>query len=111
MASVTPTASLPIARNASTIAIVDPIASPSGRWCEATTKRRPLRMRSTNSAGGFIILDRGRVLAVDHRVDDAGILDGPRRVLGVNLLDDFLDARLSGDRFVVDELDLGHAAQ
>src|SRR5687768_14741967 len=111
MASVTTMASLPIARSASAIDIAEPMASPSGRWCEATTNFCPVRMRSTNSAGGFVILDRGGVLAVGDGINHLGIVDGPRRLFGVDLLDDLLDAILRRHRLVEDELHFGRAAQ
>jgi hypothetical protein len=46
-----------------------------------------------------------------RRLDEVGAVDRARRVLGVNFLDDLLDARLCRDRFVEDELDFGHAPQ
>ena len=60
---------------------------------------------------GFVTLDCGGILAVDHGVDDIRILHRARGVLGVNLLDDLLDAILGRDRFVEDELHFGRAAQ
>src|SRR5687767_10814745 len=68
-------------------------------------------MRSTSSAGGFVILDRGRVLPVGDGINHRGILDRAGGVFGVNLLDDLLDAILRGYRLVEDELDLRNAAQ
>ncbi len=41
----------------------------------------------------------------------SGLVDRARRILGVDLLDDLLDAILRRDRFVVDELHFGRAAQ
>src|SRR4051794_26105501 len=104
MASVTTVASLPSARSASAIAIADPIASPSGRECDAMMNRRPRRITSISSAGaalwlGFVTLDGGGVFAVVDGIDHVRILDGARRILGVNLLNDLLDAGLRRHRF------------
>src|SRR5262245_11288622 len=73
-------------------------------------------MTSISSAGGWLgvwlcILDGDLVFAVDDGVDDRRILDGARRVLGVNFLDDLLDAILGRHRLVEDELHFGRAAQ
>src|SRR5688500_4337088 len=83
-------------------------------------------MRSTNSAGGFVILDRpstllrtalslskgrGGVLAVGDGIDHRGAVDGPRRFFGVDFLDDLLDAILRRHRLVEDEFQFRRPAQ
>src|SRR6478735_7621594 len=117
------------------------MASPSGRWCEAMTNRRPRLIVSISSAGGcergmdwsvfnrclicgsrwIVALHGGGVLAVDDgvhlrpgyggRVDDLRTLDGSRRVVGVNLLDDLFDAILRRHRLIEGEFHLRRAAQ
>ena len=101
----------PCARSARAIAIAEPIASPSGRWCEATTNRRPAFTAATNSVGGLlrlVMLGRvGRRSRARLRLVDSGSSTAARRFFGVDLLDDLLDAVLRGDRFVEDEFQLG----
>src|SRR5476649_1993315 len=93
--------SLPSARSAYAIAICEPRESPSGRECDEITKRCRVRMASTicwiSGAGGS---GAGVVIAI-----------GSRRRVGLDLVEQLLDAVLARDRLVDHELQLGHALQ
>src|SRR5262245_23356863 len=86
-ASITTRASLPSARKASAIATADPMASPSGRWCDEIRKRLPVRSALRSSAGGSAWLILRRIgWRVDERIELGMLL-----ALGVQVLDDALD--------------------
>src|SRR6185369_8418361 len=87
--------SLPSARSASVIATCEPMASPSGRACDTTTKRRRARMASATWA----IVASVEVVVI-----------GRLRLL-VELLKNLLDPVLVRDRLVEPELQLRHAPQ
>src|SRR5262245_37169579 len=80
------------------MASCDPIESPSGRECDERTKRCRERMASTicASSGGVVVIGIGGCV---------GGVDGSFR--GANVVQEFLDAVLAGNGFVVEELDLG----
>src|SRR5262245_885937 len=97
------------------MAIELPMASPSGRACEVTTKRRRSRIAST-------ICCRFRSVAVgvtvpgvqtDVRTVFRGFRNGRLAplVLFVEFAEDLLDAILVADGFVELEVELGYAPQ
>src|SRR5439155_3502633 len=87
--------SLPSARRAYAMASCDPIESPSGRECEEMRKRRRARMASTTCRNSLLLVGLG----------DVGIVGG------MDVLQELLDAILSGDRIVVGEPELWYAPQ
>src|SRR5688572_9690116 len=113
--------SLPRWRRAYAMAIDEPIASPSGRACDVTTKRCRRRIASTmcrRSVGVEITVYTPQRLArrrVGFRVRILGRVGDGRRlallVFVVQLAQDLLDAILMGHRFIELELQLRHAAQ
>src|SRR5689334_9564801 len=102
--------SLPICHRAYAIASCEPMASPSGRTCDDSTKRCRLRISSATRA-------RADTSVVAVIVTGSGIrnpgsaVGGTLCVLLVNVAKDLLDAVLIRDRFVEPELQLRHAAQ
>src|SRR5919197_3860015 len=91
---------LPISRSAYAMASCDPIESPSGRAWDEMTKRCRARIASAmrwRSGSGFASIVAG-VAAIPV-------------VAGVQLVEQLLDAILAGNRLVVDELQVGYAAQ
>src|SRR5436190_2888648 len=93
---ITTSACLPIARSAQAIAIEDPMESPSGRACDEMTKRRRPRMAATIASRSGLVV----IVAVGSGAGG-----------GVDLVQELLDAVLSGDRFVVVKLELGRTSQ
>src|SRR5688500_2872776 len=104
--------SLPRCRRANAMAIDDPMASPSGRACEVTTKRCRVRTSSTMRARAVSvavwIIDRGWGRL---RRSAGVVLPGAARVLRVEIAQDLLDAVLVLDRLVELEVELGDAPQ
>src|SRR5262245_36797444 len=94
-------ASLPSCQSANAIASWDPMASPSGRTCDDSTKRCRLRISSAM---------RARTLTSVAVVIVAGF-GGALRVLFVNVAQDLLNPILVRDRFVEPEFELGDPAQ
>src|SRR5215472_6511521 len=89
----TRSACLPIARSAYAIASCDPIESPSGReWDESTKRCRALIASAIRMISGFVVI----------------VGSG---AAGAQVLEQLFDPILTGDRFVVDEFELGHAPQ
>src|SRR5262249_1957762 len=71
---------------------------PSGRAWEESTNRRRDRIASTiDPISGLVV--------IGIRMRAAGA------VRGVDLVEELLDSILAGDRFIVEELELGHALQ
>src|SRR5690348_18333406 len=99
--------SLPSSSSAYAIANCDPIESPSGRACDVTRKRCRdwIASQMRSRVGLLVIVFEAIVRGGRHR--RAGALVGFR----FQLLQDLFDAVLVRDRFVVEELELGRAAQ
>src|SRR6476646_1812703 len=83
---------LPSARSAYAAASSEPMESPSGRACDAITKRWLARMIST------ILLSSGFVMGFWRLVRAAGV-----RLVRANLVQNLLDAILAGNGLVEDE--------
>src|SRR4051812_10700034 len=79
--------------------------SPSGLACDVIRNVRRAWIASQMSVFGFILC--GGALAWLRR--RRGLV--ARLLLGLEVLQDLFDAIVPGDRFVVEELELGHAAQ
>src|SRR5437762_268104 len=93
----TTTTSLPSARSANAIASWEPIESPSGRECEERMNRCRVRIASA------ICRISGSLAAIVAFV--------ALPVRRVNLVEELVDAVLTGHRVVVVKLELGHAFQ
>src|SRR5262245_9494531 len=114
-------ACLPSRRNAKTMASCEPMASPSGRRCETTTKRCRARMASAICAGvvSVAVVDMGCVRAPEVLLVSmvvGGLCGacsggGPLRLLLVQVTQDLLDPVLVGDGLVEPELQFRHPAK
>src|SRR5262245_43284642 len=110
--------SLPRSQSANAIASCEPIASPSGRTCDESTKRCRLRISSAMRArtltsvavvivSGYGIRNLGSGLGI--RLGMA--LGGAPRVFFVKVAQNLFNPVLVCDRFVEPEFELGDAAQ
>ena len=96
--------SLPSARSAKAIASCDPIASPSGRDVRGQHEALPRRgSASTMLRGAQDWSSSSWIVSADRR--------SSRNRSALDVVQQLLDAVLSGDRLVVAELELGHAPQ
>src|SRR5688500_8905766 len=92
------------------------MASPSGRACEVTTKRRRLWTTSTMRATVswsvplWIIGEGANRARIVGRLG-SGALALPLRFFFMEIAEDLLDPVLVGDRFIEMELQFGHAAE
>src|SRR6266516_692897 len=91
--ALTTTACFPSSRSAKAIASWDPMESPSGRACDESTNRSRERIAWTMCWRSGLVV----------------VIGGRRR--GVELVDQLFDAVLTGDRFIVNELQFRHAFQ
>src|SRR5262252_6979861 len=87
------------------MASCDPMESPSGRACEEIRNLRRACIASQISV--FVVV----CVAILCRGGFARVLGGSCGLFGFQVLEDLFDAILPGDRFVVEELQLGHAPQ
>src|SRR2546423_6882129 len=103
--------SLPSDHSAYAIACCEPMASPSGRTCDESTKRCRLRISSAIRPR-VVVSVAASVIRTGFGTRDWGLVAG--RALGVLFVDvaeDLLDAVLVRDRLVEPELDLRYAPE
>src|SRR5436190_6909956 len=101
--------SLPSCHRANAIASCDPMASPSGRTCEDSTKR--WRPRISSAIRARAVTSLAVVLIVPAANREISALGCALRVLLMNVSKDLLDAVLVLDRFVEAELNFWDVSQ